>query len=374
VTPPLFALSVPLVGRVASCHRGAVERAVSWRADLRRACTWLKSIPTESSSLSEGPLFGDCLARVVVDRPDRAPARIADRSRRRFSTSSDTRPKGQPSPPPPLPAYEPNRFAAAAAWTRLPVCPHPSSKVVDKRRADSGSLLRWCRGNLPRLPETKARRPLVISIAASEPVPQIPRASSDWLLGLSERIRRRIGGDSTACRFESSETLVAPTIDRTLRRHPGSLSLGGQTVSEALLRNLHAEIPRADRGSSVPAGGPRKDEAPLGLSSPTAIGAGDARPAEIAEPPSKPVPTVAPAAVRLDTADAFSLPPLAVEGGRSPGRLRSHSALHTPAPAGVSELGESLGYGEAATEDVDGLAEKFRRILNDEARRFGLDV
>jgi hypothetical protein len=418
---PLVALTA---GQAPSCEQRAHERAASWRAAFHRACHWLECLCQASPTLQDEPLLGTCLGDITASLtcmgkpqpPEPKPRRRFDpriapeleKQIRCSSTENDVRPA--------LPSQDTNA-AKPARERRAATCRTQPPPAQQQRRADSNLLYHLCpRGSSG--PAQAPPRPRALSVPSScpspQPAPHCPASLHDWFCHLSERVERQLQSKDLGADVQRHRALLARGarggdrhvfLDRGTsagNSHPGSLPLIGETVSENLLLDLCAQpVSAAGKPRPVQAGEPEageKGEARVSDSASrrsrrktvsASAGHPDAGNSELENDAMQ-------AALRshiLNTSSDFpasdfpaSDPPVlpfSSSDTAEPGNAHAsqsispRSSLPLLPPLMTASLVRQANNIEDAyrqEEDMAVLADKIKRILNDEARRFGIDV
>jgi hypothetical protein len=260
---------------------------------------------------------------------------------------------------------------------------------------DAASLVAWARHEIPQL-SYSAREPLSLRLRA--PASQMPprdAPASGWLRHAAAQALRRLRPEGAAASIASADAAAPTGADPIDPVRPESRSLGGPATSNEVLRWCAdgAEPAResVDGHPSWPVPDRRLDDhAPA----PTARHAAEpprARQVEtsagmLATAPPASRPTAPPlqddAAGRVE--HHFGFPPLVLNSSRhgpwpreNPPHTRADRVEPRSSPYTVRSDGATafdLRPDDRTDDDLDILADKLKRILNDEARRFGLDV
>jgi hypothetical protein len=384
-------------GRAPACEQRAREQAALWRGNFDRVCSWLDDFCQSSPILQDEPLLGSCLPELTAQlgRPGKPEVEKA-RSRRRVpagSLSEDPRPVSC-SPvehvTPSAPACpEPNR-SSPVVKRKEPACPALSLKI-EKREADAGLLHRLCPGSREILPQAESlayQLPLLPSCPDPQPAPSHPMALDDWFRSLRQRTDQRLQSETGSQVSKKTGPDVFPR-ERDLR--PESQSLDGTSAPERLLLELSADTASANAKSNArepretqALGSDEKDRSALpalpAIRKPHVVSdnrVSDDR-VETTERQTSPAPAqlhslpeISPAASTATVVtDAAS--PLLIHASPP----HSFPALHFPLSSSPTGTLRHSSKVDASTpdEDLGVLAEKIKRILNEEARRFGIDV
>jgi hypothetical protein len=381
----------------------ANEHAASWRASFHRACHWLECACQSSPTLRDEPLLGACLPEVTAQLGHpRTPGPAEAKPRRRFDPRIESEPHKQARCSPAESAVRPaptcrDGNAVKPATERLAItCRTQPPNVQEKRRADSVLLSRLCPKNGrqpaegPSLPSTLRALP---SCPSPQPPPPPPASLHDWFRNLAEKAERRLQGDENS-RIDGFGHRRGSPPRNDVDEHPESHPFTGQTVSESLLLDLVAE-PAISNPDSRPPQPVEPQAHDRGQEHQTNSGSlppkrkplsGTADHFESNHERAEQAAREASATQQLVNTfpDAPDLPFEALPGT---GGLRA-PALPSPSDSPSLALRLPLSLGAIATvqhssringvaeqeEDLAILADKIKRILNDEARRFGIDV
>lgn len=209
------------------------------------------------------------------------------------------------------------------------------------------------------------------------PPPPPNTAQRAWLAALEQRLKRALHAQGAIPSGAAAPPPIANLTPPERHLAPWALPFLDDGISEALLWQLaEREIaPSSDSGvmASPPAG--RGSEIPIEAeitaakapaSAPPQMGAGSAPSSRWLETVAIPKTMPTPTALQPLAPAPPSLPPLA------PAQQREALAF----PAGAITMLQGARQENALTEpeDLGALAEKIRRILEEEARRHGIDV
>lgn len=385
-------------GQAPAHEEHAREEAASWRGDFDRAVDWLEGFCQASPALQDQPLLGSCLPGLTAQlgRSQR-PQTEKSKSRRRSYVQTQPEVKGRPSCPAaePAPHYAPGcadqNWTLSAAKRREPVCPTQPIRAA-KRQADPVLLSRLCPENNRSLPEAVSLPRTTRSLPSCpdrQPIPSQPVLLDDWFRNLLQRAHRwQVGANSRV-----SQQILPEVSPRKLHDHPESRSFAGPAVPEHLLLELSGEVSPANRKSNTrePADTQlsrheRGDGTPVhaapdsrklpNTSTPDNRVPADGFDAVGRQMPSAPasVPTLPEiAAVSNSTAATDAAVPLAINASSQHSFPNFHFPLAST-PPGTLRHSSRVEGATGAEEDLGVLAEKIKRILNEEARRFGIDV
>lgn len=381
-------------GRAPRSWLRGIARAVDPLRGLRRATAWLGPLATERPRLREEPLLGRSLAEIALREP---PAAGSEAEARHPAKKLPSRPAGRTTP---RGRRETVPFSRKERSENIAVEERGSERAVAPgplnlpQRAGRDLLARQA-GEIRDLPQTaSSSAPLPRPSAKPEAPPAVPRDSKTrrgWLRNLSHRAHRTLSWDlqEPVERVRASEAAVE-TVEKKgfVESSPGSASrpadpwetpLQGEQAPPDLLRRLTAPPPAkprpqaVDRAPERPASSPSQ---PAPSDRPDTAGSGLASAERIV--PSVPPPPPGPA--REDgpapTADA-RVPSLSglLDAALPPLLPPKDAGAPAPwkAPAQVPAL---VGRPDAETpeEDLGRLAANLKRILDEEARRHGIDV
>lgn len=387
--------------------RKGLERARERATGLERACAWLETdLPAEPPRLRPRPLLGDCLAELAAELGEEIEAPAESESRqpsRRAAPPERSRkpaPAGPPRRKPPVPHEARSKKAAARPGGKSQTPPPSGSKKAG-------------RGLLERLAGTGARRPRVPLHKAADhprsaptpagapshptrrPLPPVAAGGHDpWGRRASARLNvpaaaRPLPAASTAA--PPAGGAVRPEALEAQWRRP----LSGETFPldrlEALAREPQpAPAVESRRGhepvsqAGLPSPAERAIEAALSQAAPSGNGR-DRRPPAEAQPAGRsPAETAAeaaaPAALPHDPGESLAgpsprfAPPQAAPTLPDLRPAQRPSANLTPAAAFAAERSARREALDTEPDDLDALARKLRRILEEEARRHGIDV
>ena len=421
-----------LVGGRAPGHwQRQLARRVSRWAPLRNAESNFAALLTPPFALREGPLEGAQLGPLTAIAARQTEASPAPPSPRRLDLAPKT-PRQQPGDL--LPALQPQpaaraperekpppsamRRAWAAAWARQESAPpafHPadakSARLPPETERGAAAAPR-----LPSLPPThipaETLKPLLqrLAGATAHSLPELPSRASPrpgdvimppplppnaaqrtWLAALEQRLKRALHAQEAI----PSGAVAPPPIANLAppERHlaPWALPFLDDGIPEALLWQLAereiASSPESGVMASPPAGKASSPaiEAEIAAakalaSAPPEMGAGLAPPSSrwletAAIPKTMPAPT-APAAAQPAAAQPSAPQPLAPAPPSLPPLAPAQQREALAFPAGAITVLQGARQESALTEpeDLGALAEKIRRILEEEARRHGIDV
>lgn len=241
-------------GGAPAFHRRELARAASSLDFARWMCAWLEDFIALHPSLLDGPLYGDCLAQLAANvevpcesvekpgrrsrfarrEPDAPPDRCGLLPSERSSSSSQgasARPLAKPSQKSPVPRGETGRKAASI----LPPVP---------RRADL-DLLRRVTGKT-RVADTSAPRRQTVensprrNAEASPPILRDPQSVSQWLRDLGEHASHRLSshGSDRPDPVEGDRPDPAERAEYRFLSDQWSLTLSGQVAPAHLLVRL----------------------------------------------------------------------------------------------------------------------------------------
>jgi hypothetical protein len=388
------------VGQAPSREHRACEQAVSWRGTLHRACDWLEYFCQAPPALRDKPLLGTSLTELTSQlvRPCK-PQSEEPKTRRRFDAQAESEPRKEIRRSPTdhsirsAPACQEEDLPVPSPKRAVPACRTQPPKA-ERRKAESALLSRLCpenRGHLaqsPSLPHTPQPLPLCPSAQA---VPPQPASLQDWFRTLAKRTHHGLRADANTGLNEKHRPDFSSCGKSD--EYPESRLLDGQTIPESRLRELSAEADFSSTYSHAPRpaeplhqDGDRTHRTPSG-----------------AVPPNQALISSLPGYLELDADRAGEVerlsssvyPPVStlpetspVLSGATPGATEPAASAFSSSGEGVSPaiqfllpptatgmLRYSSKAGVAAQEeDLSMLAEKIRRILNDEARRFGIAV
>ncbi len=409
-------------GRAPACWRQQVRPTAAAPAALARLCGWMAAMAQETGpKLRSEPLLGTCLAEMVGDGPAEAPSAV--------ETTASGGGKPRPAEPgasrqaqtatPPLAHETGKRRPATAPVTgeRRQPLPGGSFPGVGSRRATPELLARLAgRGAKagPRTSEVK-RPPLARSKGQAATAAGQSAAGQEWAGRLAERVRQRaLAGLPAGEPRDANERGHFPAPAERPSDLPAQWRepLDGQRVPAGWLAATQASTP-ATRPPAAPTGQPRaratSNDAPP-LSSPSGHRPilhppqrGRRSPAGRRDDPtgaarglSRPVPAGG-------DSDGWVGPGPDVDGAsHRNGRLEADngevvSVVNRFAPPQMADtlppLRPPVGQGSVAmpvaaaasrrsarreeaavVDDLDELAVKLRRILEEESRRHGIDI
>ena len=378
-----------------------LERQIAGLDALRRAAAWLPALLAQRPRLSDAPLFGHTLAAAVQAGEGRA----------------ETASPGTAAAPAPLPAAPDRRRSRAAGAVPM----RQEEPPVARSRALAAALrLPTARERTP-LPariRTRAERALLAALAGGIPV----GLSSTWQAagwafaqGMPSAGRHLpIGAESGRLVQHLARHVLAGALAAGASAvglaGQWTLPLVGQGVSRAFLaavlqqREGQARLPAAApgqqgqgaRAQEQDPGRPRRQAIPP---SPTAAGQGSAaqpfagasRPFMAWRPSGETAPVRA--SLRRRPPLAEEIEPGAGPAGQ-PADLSGKEATLAPLPGSAGTPGtrffaslrqqrppqeacfdrSAATVSGAAADDLDDLAAKLQRILEEQARRYGIDV
>jgi hypothetical protein len=401
-------------GQAPSREHRACEQAVSWRNALHRACNWLEYFCQAPPALRDEPLLGTSLTELTAQlvRPCK-PQSEEPKTRRRFDAQAESEPRKEirRSPTDPsirsAPACQEEDQPAPSPKRAVPACRTQPPKA-ERRKAESALLSRLCpekRRHLaqapslphtpPSLPHTPPSlphtpRPLLLCPSA-QAVPPQPASLQDWFRTLAERTHHGLRADANTRlnKKHRPDFLSCGKSDE----YPESRLLDGQTIPESRLQELSAEADFSSTYSRAPRpaeplhqDGDRTHRTPSGAVPPTRtlisrppghLELDADRAGEVERLPSSihsSVSTLPETLPVLSSATAGATEPAASAFSSSGEGVSPATQFLLPLTAtGMLRYSSKVGVG-VQEEDLAILAEKIQRILNDEARRFGIAV
>lgn len=383
-------------GQAPAREERAREQAASWRADFDRVCNWMDGFCQVSPALQDEPWLGSCLPELTTqpghpcesrtERPQSRPRADAVHPPRRHRQASGSR--AERTVPDSSHGVNRNQMFPSVKH-RGPACPAGPIQT-DQRQSDPGLLNRLFpehARNLsqaesltrkPRpLPSCPEPRPLLPSCPEPRPLPSPPASIHAWFQNLAQRTRGYFQSDR---RSGVGKDPGANTFLPEQDQRPQSRTLDGPTAPLHLLRELTKEVSPAERGPAT------RDSA----ATPT-LRSEERDRTRVQGPPIRQEPAIAPdhrvAEDRIEPGQGLSGPPrfhaaavaAPVTGA---GGLVADTAIplaippfsESFLPAGTLRHSSLAGGMTPAEEDLGVLAERIKRILNEEARRFGIDV
>ncbi len=417
-------------GRAPVCWRSELGRRASQAGRLRHACDWVGPLARMAARLRDKPLFGDCLAELVeaadagdggdarqnqtrrAPKPQATPSPISksNRSRRRLTRPGD-----------PAECSSGNVGQDAISFHQAPpVCP---TEVTELPHRASRDLIEICAEKQERIPSQHSRAACELPASATPQSPPHPaigpqieceenaqsqlkaaQRKTDAGSGAEEfakRIARR-AVNSLRC-LQPSPTVETQESD--LLGEQWSTPLDGTTVSGGLLEQIMAGEPSATKaGRSIEqivagkpgatkAGKPGQLPEPASHSTSGATQQPEESPAigvrrtiwspsheQDHAPPPDPFDDLsghAPRDTEANRAGVERIAPPALAPSLPP--LSPLTPAPQTAASGVLPLASETarqGAREEATpaEDLDALAAKIKFILDEQARRHGIDV
>ncbi len=399
-------------GRAPICWQRNLARKAARLENLRRMCAWVRPLAATRPALRDKPLFGHCLAQLTEQaaRPPDAKSETPRPRPRPFShdDSGDrdrnvVRADGRPGAPTNGSAGRPPELLAEKRTPRRAPLP------PDLNRRAAPALLERLSGSSDK-PSAISHQPSAINKAprpkpgVSSGAPRAPVSIRHWQQGLvGQRAVAMTSreGDRVSVRHWQ-QTLVG-RLKRVLRRDGDdgvesladvwTTRLTGQTAPGDWLVRL-ARMPVADGGASertlqpqsTPQQSPGTRSADRTVSDVARVGHGQATPTTAVERDATHGLTAG--------GETVQTPLLAAGGaGDTEGRLRPSARIAPPAVAPVlpellpGVVGEPVPAVAAAIvrhgarresaaseDDLGVLASRIKRILDEEARRHGIDV
>ncbi len=397
-------------GRGPGCWFRGMARAVAPLQALLRSTAWLGEVAAARPRLRDEPLLGRTLAEVALrELPARGSQPQVGRSGRRPSVSAAERisSRSTKSPPPTSrrrasPKKDENAAVVGAQHTAARGSADP---LLLEPRAGRDLLVRRANG-IPDVPHTAvagaqggASPPTTVQ---TRPYPKMPgnpsdpeTTSRDWLRGLGRRAVRALRHGFPEAAEKLGRSLIQREAAVVVLQHappeeadrpaippePWEMDLQGERAPADLLRRWMAprrssETTRREGPASLHPG--RVEPPPGRPAPPLPEAASGQRPAttESASTPAAPPRPGPPGDVPAPTSDApalavtglldAALPPLLPPRDSGPS---SPWKAPAQAPAAVGRL-----EAELPEEDLGRLAANIKRILDEEARRHGIDV
>lgn len=381
-------------GRAPRSWLRGIARAVDSLRVLRRATAWLGPLAVERPRLREEPLLGRSLAEIALREP---PAAVSEAEARH--------------PAKKLPSHSAGRTAPRARRETVPFSRKERSEniAVEERGSERAAapeplnlprrvrrdLLARQAGEIRDLPQTApSSAPLPRPSTKPEAPPAVPRDSKTrrgWLRNLSHRAARRTASwdlpepvereplSEVTGKVEKKGFVESAPVSASRPADPWETPLQGEQAPPDLLRLLAAPPsakPRPEAVSRAPERPASSPSQPAPSARPDKAGSG-LPPADRIIPSAPPPP---PGPAREDgpapTADA-RIPSLSglLDAALPPLLPPKDAGAPAPwkAPAQVPAL---VGRPDAETpeEDLGRLAANLKRILDEEARRHGIDV
>ena len=380
--------SIILGGGAPSCWKQTMERAAARAVDLHRYCTWVAEMAAPQPPLREEPPFGYCLAALmaVAERPvAEEPGGQADRTTHRWPGIGHKQPPELRraeipcTAPTPIPPRSPRHFGVPADlsaecfapsaprqvdWEMLcrlagePQSPdeeeaprHDVPGPADGYSASRGPVSRPRAAGPPQRRVGSAER----RIRAPDMTPEEHQAwRRDVLLRITNAFRRVAS--------------VAPAEQTTLAEDLWSIPLAGPAAPEELLIRLAVPSPHRPRSPSAQS----DTEVHQPLTPPETSPPGEPR---RRPPPLSPI-DERQAAVEWPTVNGDEPVGAPLVDGQHLPPLVPPAHAGAPASAAGAETVQRTAMIEAVPEgeDLALLANKIKRILDDEARRHGIDV
>lgn len=380
-------------GRAPRSWLRGIARAVDSLRVLRRATAWLGPLAVERPRLREEPLLGRSLAEIALREP---PAAGSEAEARHPAKKLPSHPAGRTAPRArreTVPFSRKERaenIAVEERGSERAAAPEPLNLPRRVRR----DLLARQAGEIRDLPQTaSSSTPLLRPSAKPEAPPAVPgdgETRRSWLQNLSRRARRTLGRDlpesverepleAAPGNAEKKGFVESAPVSAARPADPWETPLEGEQAPLDLLRLLTAPPsakPRPEAVSRAPERPASSPSQPAPSARPDKAGSG-LPPADRIIPSAPPPP---PGPAREDgpapTADA-RIPSLSglLDAALPPLLPPKDAGAPAPwkAPAQVPAL---VGRPDAETpeEDLGRLAANLKRILDDEARRHGIDV
>ncbi len=214
-------------GRAPACWRREVARGTSRLDDLWRSCAWVEALARVRPSLREGPLWGECLAALTAEGAERAGAEPAvHRQRRAVSTN-------------PAESLMRETRAATAAEPRLRrvAAIRPDERAGSPQAtqlSDTGRAHQRI-PELSRLPQ-QASDTLLVRLVGSKETPVGANPSDRPLAPTTEGEHRSRPGAARVKSKRQPPSLPAEHVGRLESVHVGE---GRQQVDRAPLRESH---------------------------------------------------------------------------------------------------------------------------------------
>jgi hypothetical protein len=402
-------------GRAPRAWLRRIARAVAPLQGPRRASAWLGALSGVHPRLRDEPLFGRALGEFArrdspagepakddrrAGQPRSVPPQVNEPPRPRVLENQPSRKTLRKAGRRPFPGA-PKSCSEASASEFADVHPLPPSDVgaglvpaqageradLAPLRLDSRAgrdLLARHAGQVPavsargEVPATsrKVQAPASLPRPAATPSSEGPasRTGREWLRDLARRgvraLRREVSGVMGAVGHGPAERGTAR--ERTTREsppaaEPWSMPLEGERAPADLLRQWRGP----SRGPAVPSPAARRPERPHPPQAPTPV------PAPAGAPAAAPPPLPGPAgAAAIPTTDAGSLSLSGLLDAALPPLLPSRDFVPPSPWKAPAQAPAAVGRPEAevAEEDLGRLAANLKRILDEDARRHGIDV
>ncbi len=396
-------------GRAPRAWLRRTARAVAPIHGLRRASAWLGELAGVRPRLREEPLFGRSLAGLAgresppagqpaAPRPGRARSgspgggeprgprpeespRPARRPGKAFPRPSAAAPGASPSGVPSSGTSSPDVPSPAVEAGESPVPTAPARRAPEPLHLDPRAgrdLLARHAGPVPVLSGATPPQAPLRPAATPLPAAPAPRTGREWLRDLARRGARALRRDLSRAAGERAPR-ESPATGRTPgssvsvpAAEPWSTPLQGERAPADLLRQW--AVP--SRGPAAPSQAARSPEPPRTPrpSIPIPVPAGEAP----ALPPAAPTPPLpGPAgAVAIPTADDGGLSLSGLLDAALPPLLPSRDFVPPSPWKAPAQAPAAVGRpeAEAAEEDLGRLAANLKRILDEDARRHGIDV
>ena len=415
-------------GQAPVCWRKDLSRETASMAPIRRACDWVGEIAAISPKLRDEPLFGDCLADLTgsAEAPPQPEPKAAGPQQKRMMRAEETA-RTDPQKPekgsrPSMPPRSESDCDSVAKELRRrffrpdEVC--PAQSVIRLRPEADRSLLRRIAGNEVVVDTTDQRTGGNLRKECDETRPVSPdrtKSHRDWLCRLAERAgseRRLQTGSERRLQTGSERRLQAERLGASNHPHEGgtpknfsmtnvladqlALPLDGPTISSQSLTALANE-----RTSHRAGTGARSAQRSAGANQPSSSSLTARRGAELNEesrrrdrggPSDWSLAAPSPderageqageqANEQVDELDGCDETDRVLSDRIAPPSLAPALPALLPSQrtsqkvaTSVSQNGAKREEAEAKPDDLNDLAEKIQRILNEEARRHGISV
>jgi hypothetical protein len=412
-----FSLALP-GGHAPACQERDLGKATSSSEALTRSCAWTKSLCTASIKVHEGPLLGTCLAEMTGATPEPLQPKDEARPRPTLACAEETRRRGVRdsncidadhvakssgrSDSPCAPSAKGSEREAAHFSCRPRTLPEQTQTVVDRetlrriaQHKDSENVLSL------RKPGTSAishlKRTASTDIREVSPT-AAARVHREWIRQLSQRAVLPVKGQSaegflpkgkresvsvSERKYTASENLIqGPTADLDLTQkqaHSANASslaasafppswstpLDGQQYPQERLAHLASGLePPSFVKKQSPVAEPDRKRLPVPPTARSVSIPADQERSDNDRPPSQNKLQSASDSVAVNQLEHTTQPglePVPVRRPRSiPGLVRHHTPLVEEVPS--------------CDEQLSTLAANIQRILDEEARRHGIDV
>ncbi|KIH77067.1 hypothetical protein SAMN05660860_00436 [Geoalkalibacter ferrihydriticus] len=423
-------------GRAPGCAQRRLARSLAGLQQVRRACAWLAALTRERPRLRPAPLWGTGLCRMVQDAAAAAQESAPPTGRRRSSVAEEAQGRKQllreiPAPPGPMrvppahaetahsgrraqhPAIAPSRLVSQAPPELLQRLVHPRQQTENFATTRSTNAVHRDDASRRISPEkTKAPSPQPLSKTASGPggAPFIREESkvTAWRRQTQARVRHSLhsavqpaAATRTARGYADPEISIPSQMPRLARpepearkaspHHPEGLdpwrqTIGGQTLSSEKLAALATGTAEQFNQTSKPAaqrpaqGGPSQQAAAT-----NADRASAGQPVAIKRAPGHEQPSAAPpvffdgplremlhrANQQSERTGSFlnAAPPRSGQMSAPRNSSEEHSGSEDFSVKRLQPIRH-----EGTEDDLEQLAEQVQRILQDQARRHGIDL